>query len=183
MHWWDGARPGLVAGECAARLAARNITCGQAFQGGFRAQVHSQAGPGSSSPLSCDPPSTSPSPFSPDLAHVPLGVLGRRGFPLESAVTHMCREAGGRVDQCVFPGPGSGCCLTRWTAVDWRSWLTAFSCLGMSTLVCALHCDGSPLRMQMVVLQAARRRKERTYLELVGPRYRARLYSPWKWVT
>ena len=48
-----------------------------------------------------------------------------------------------------------------------------------TTLVCALHCDGSPHNgaadADGVVLQAARRRKERTYPELVGPRTRARL--------
>ena len=42
-----------------------------------------------------------------------------------------------------------------------------------TTLVCALHCDGSPhgaaADADGVVLQVARRRKERTYPELVGP--------------
>ena len=56
-----------------------------------------------------------------------------------------------------------------------------------TTLVCALHCDGSPhgavADADGVVLQAARRWKERTYPELVGPRSRARLVVlAWKWV-
>ena len=46
-----------------------------------------------------------------------------------------------------------------------------------TTLVCALHCDGSPqngaAEADGVVLQAARRRKERTSPEKVGPRTRA----------
>ena len=45
-----------------------------------------------------------------------------------------------------------------------------------TTLVCALHCDGFPHNgaadVVGVVLQAARRRKERIYAELVGPRTR-----------
>ena len=48
-----------------------------------------------------------------------------------------------------------------------------------TTLVCALHCDGSPHGVAAdadgVALQSARRRKERTCPELVGPRSRARL--------
>ena len=43
-----------------------------------------------------------------------------------------------------------------------------------TTLVSALHCDGSPRRgaahTDGVTLVAARRRKERTYPEFVGPR-------------
>ena len=48
-----------------------------------------------------------------------------------------------------------------------------------TTVVCALHCDGSPHRgaenLDGVVLERGRRRKERTHPELVGPRRRARL--------
>ena len=48
-----------------------------------------------------------------------------------------------------------------------------------TTLVCAMHCDGTPKHgapnIDGVVLEAARRRKERRYPELVGPRSRARL--------
>ena len=51
-----------------------------------------------------------------------------------------------------------------------------------TTLVCAMHCDGSPhqgaAERDGVVLTAARRRKERRYPELVGPRSRARLVFP-----
>ena len=42
-----------------------------------------------------------------------------------------------------------------------------------TTLVCALHCDGSPHRgaenLDGVVLERARRRMEQTYIEVVGP--------------
>ena len=48
-----------------------------------------------------------------------------------------------------------------------------------ATIVSALHCDGSPHQgaenIDGVLLERARRRKERTYPELVGPRRRARL--------
>ena len=48
-----------------------------------------------------------------------------------------------------------------------------------TTLVCTMHCDGSPhqgaAERDGVVLTAARRRKERRYPELVGPRSRVRL--------
>ena len=48
-----------------------------------------------------------------------------------------------------------------------------------TTLVSMLHCDGSPHKgaadVDGVVLVAARRRKERTYPELVRPGRRARL--------
>ena len=64
------------------------------------------------------------------------GVLGRRGFALESAVARICREAGGQVavntflrdvDLPVLAKQTIGCQL----AID-------------TTLVCAMHCDGSP---------------------------------------
>ena len=97
-------------------------------------------------------------------------MLGRRGFALESAAGRICREAGGRVTSNVLirdldlPVPANGLPLFD------ASWpLTP-------PLVCALHCDGSPHNgaadADGVVLQAARRRKERTYPELVGPRTR-----------
>ena len=83
-------------------------------------------------------------------------MLGCRGFELESAAGRICREA----------GDGSPPTHRRQLAVD-------------TTLVCALHCDGYPHNgaadVDGVVLQAARRRKERTYPEMVGPRTRARL--------
>ena len=48
-----------------------------------------------------------------------------------------------------------------------------------TTLVCALHVDGTPRRgaaaSDGVALRAARRRKEATYPELVGPHSRAKL--------
>ena len=90
------------------------------------------------------------------------GVLGR-GFVLESAVTRICR-AGRR-------------CLPRTTDV-WKllltvflfsegpsSQLTRFSCVRCiaTVLLGAAERDG-------VVLETARRRKERRHLELVGPR-------------
>ena len=110
------------------------------------------------------------------------GVLGRREFALASAAARICREAGGRV--------GTNCMmrdldLLPQTVAAWRLWWTGCPSLGGcqlavdTTLVCAMHCDGTPhdgaANRDGVVLEAARRRKERRYPELVGPRSRARL--------
>ena len=112
------------------------------------------------------------------------GVLGRRGFAVESAAARICREAGGRVATNLLvrdldlPVPihdarrlevvvdGLPLCGGAQLAVD-------------TTLVSALHCDVSPHRgaadRDGVVLEAARRSKERTYPELVRPGHRAKL--------
>ena len=83
---------------------------------------------------------------------------------MESATARVCREADARRLEVVVDGlPLFGGCQL---AVD-------------ATVVSALHCDGFPHRgaenVDGVVLHRARRRKERTYPELVGPRRRARL--------
>ena len=113
------------------------------------------------------------------------GSLGAQGSSRWKAQPgRICREAGGRATSNVLsrdldlPVP----------ATDGRRLEVVVDGLPLSggcqlavdtTLVCALHCDGSPQNGAVdadgVVLQAARRRKERTYPELVGPRSRARL--------
>ena len=112
------------------------------------------------------------------------GVLGRRGFALESAVARICREAGGRVGVNTFMRDMDLPVL----ATDNRRLEVVVDGLPLyggcqlaidTTLVCAMHCDGSPhqgaAERDGVVLTAARRRKERRYPELVGPHSRARL--------
>ena len=90
------------------------------------------------------------------------GVLGRRGFPVESAGARICREAGGRVVanailrdfDLVAPNPR-----------DQRFFGGAQLAVD-TTLVSPLHCDGSPhpgaANVDGAVLAVARRRKERT---------------------
>ena len=109
------------------------------------------------------------------------GALGRRGFALENAAVRVCREAGVRVTTNVLVRDLD---LPLPVAADNRrlevvaDGLPIFLALD-TTLVCALHCDGSPhtgaADTDGVVLQRARRRKERRYPELVGRGSRARL--------
>ena len=113
------------------------------------------------------------------------GVLGRRGFAVESAGARICREAGGRV---VFNAMLRDFDLGAPNRLDSRrveilaDGLPLFGGAQLAvdtTLVSALHCDGSAhshaANVDGAVLLAARRRKERTYPELVTPRARARL--------
>ena len=112
------------------------------------------------------------------------GVLSRRGYILESVLARICREARGRVRTNLMvrdmdvPAPNvhdrrrlevvlDGCdCEGGPLSID-------------TTVVCALHRDGTPRRQAAecdgVALKAARRRKEATYPELLGPRRRAQL--------
>ena len=113
------------------------------------------------------------------------GELGRRGFALESAGAGMCREAGGRVATNVIvcdldiaaPDPRDGRRLE--IVVDRLPLFGGVQVAVDTTLVSPLHCDGSPTPgagdTDGAALIRARRRKERTYPELVQPRARARL--------
>ena len=112
------------------------------------------------------------------------GVLGRRGFAVESAAARICREARGRVATNVLvrdldiPVPvNDGRRLE--VVVDGLPLFGGAQLAVDTTLVSSLHCDGSPHRgaadVDGAVLVAARRRKERTYPELVRPGRRARL--------
>ena len=113
------------------------------------------------------------------------GVLGRRGFALESETARVCREPGGRVTTNIMvrdldlaePRAADGRRLE--VVVDGLPLFGGCQLAVDTTVVCALHCDGSPHRgadnLDGVVLERARRRKERTYPELVGQRRRARL--------
>ena len=118
------------------------------------------------------------------------GVLGRRELALDSSAGgRVCREAGGRVStDCLmrdldFPMFATDSRRLD-VVVDGRH---LFGCCQLgscllavdTTLVCAMHCDGTPHDgapdREGVALEAARRRKERRSPELVGPRSRARL--------
>ena len=112
------------------------------------------------------------------------GVLGRRGFAVESAAARICREGGARVTtNRMIRDMDLGVPITDGRRVEVvADGLHLFGGVQLAidtTLVSTLHCDGSPRRgaahTDGVTLVAARRRKERTYPEFVGPRSRARL--------
>ena len=113
------------------------------------------------------------------------GVLGRRGYAVESAAGRICREAGGRVTQNIMvrdldlehlQGPGG---RRLDVVVDGLPLFGGAQLAIDTTLVSALRSDGSArgraADFDGVALEAARRRKARTYPELVGPHRRARL--------
>ena len=113
------------------------------------------------------------------------GVLVRRGFALESVVARICREAGGRVSANVLlrdldlhaPIAADGRRLE--VAVDGMPLFGGAQLAVDTTLVSALHCDGTARRgaahNEGVAISMAQRRKERRYPELVGRRARSRL--------
>ena len=113
------------------------------------------------------------------------GALGRRGFALENAAARVCREAGARVTTNVLvrdldlPLPVAADNRRLEVVADGLPIFGGSQLALDTTLVCALHCDGSPhtgaADTDGVVLQRARRRKERRYPELVGRGSRARL--------
>ena len=112
------------------------------------------------------------------------GVLGKRGFAVESITARICRQAGGRVSMNVFvrdlelPVPVNDARRLE-VVVDGLPLFGGAQLAVDSTLVSALHCDGNALRgagdRDGVALVADRRRKERTHPELVRPGHRARL--------
>ena len=149
-------------------------------------------------------------PSSSHVAHVPVWPSNRLVWPpprvmcsvwgsgtegtLESAAARMCREAGGPVATSVLvrdmdlAAPDLTDSRRLEVVVDGLPLFGGCQLAVDTTLVCALHCDGShgaAADADGVVLQFARRRKERTYPELVGPRSRARLVvlAMGKWVT
>ena len=106
------------------------------------------------------------------------GVLGRRGFALESAAARICREAGGRVTTNVFvrdldvavPNALDGRRLE--VVADGLPLFAGAQLAVDTTLVSPLHADGSPhphaADSDGAVLAIARRRKERTYPRACG---------------
>ena len=113
------------------------------------------------------------------------GVLGRRGFAVESAVAQICREGGARVSTNVMVRDLD---ISQSNSTDSRRLeviAEGFSLFGGgqlaldATLVSVLHRDGTAKRRadttNGVALREARVRKERTYPELSGSNGRARL--------
>ena len=104
--------------------------------------------------------------------------LGRRAFAVESAGARICREAGGRVAVNVMvrdmdiaaPDPRDGRRLE--IVVDGLPLFGGAQFAVDTTLVSALHCDGSATAGARdndgAALVRARRRKERTYPGSVG---------------
>ena len=116
----------------------------------------------------------------------PVGVLGRRGFALESAAARVCREAGGRVRTNVLvreldlhPGQNRLDARRLEVVVDGLELFNGAQLAVDTTLVSALRADGTVSRKGATVggeaLRRARARKERTYPELAGEGGRARL--------
>ena len=107
------------------------------------------------------------------------GVLGRRGFAVESAAARVCREAGGRVATNMFVRnmdlgvPRAADSRRLEVVVDGLPLFGGVQLAVDTTLVSALKGDGVPRRgaadRDGVALAEARRTKERTYPELVGP--------------
>ena len=113
------------------------------------------------------------------------GVLGRRGFALESAMARICREAGARVMTNVLVRDLD---LNLHDHVDARRLEIVADGLPLfggaqlaidTTLVSAVRQDGTPRPgatvRDGVALREARRRKERVYPEVTGVGGRARL--------
>ena len=113
------------------------------------------------------------------------GVLGRRGFPLESCAARICREAGARVStnirvQDLDLLPGGQLDDRRLEVVADGLPLFHGAQLAIdTTLVSPVRADGAPRRQcatrDGAALDQARRTKERRYPELTGEYGRARL--------
>ena len=109
------------------------------------------------------------------------GVLGSRGFSLESAAARVCREAGARVSTNLFVRdldlPIANHDARRLEVV--ADGLPLFELAIDTTLVSSVQADGRPrpqcARVDGAALSEARRRKQRTYPELSGTQGRARL--------
>ena len=113
------------------------------------------------------------------------GVLGRRGFPIESAVARVCREAGGRVTtnvrvQDLDIPPGAAPDNRRLeVVVDGLPLFHGAQLAVDATMVSPVRRDGTARRQCAMTdgaaMTQARRRKERTYPELAQVHGRARL--------
>ena len=112
-------------------------------------------------------------------------MLGRRGFALESAGARICREAGARVSTNVYvrdldlPAPNVHDARRLEIIAEGLPIFGRAQLAIDTTLVAAHHCDGTArpgtATRDGAAMVTARRRKEATYPELVGPRSRAKL--------
>ena len=114
-----------------------------------------------------------------------VGVLGRRGFALESAATRVCREAGGRasVNQCVrdldIAAPNAADNRRLEVVADGFPLFHGAQLAIDTTMVSPLSCTGvlhaRCADIDGAATMAARRRKQRRQFELAGEDGRARL--------
>ena len=112
-------------------------------------------------------------------------VLGRRGFALESAAARVCREAGGfvSVNQFVLDldiaAPNAADSRRLEVVADGLPLFHGAQLVIDTTMVSPLSREGVPharcAEVDGAALEAARRRKERRYPELVGEDGRTRL--------
>ena len=113
------------------------------------------------------------------------GVLGRRGFALESAAGRVCREAGARVATNQFVRdldlgvPNANDNRRLEVVADGLPLFGGVQLAVDTTLISAGWGDGEPVPgaadRDCVALRRARRRKEATYPELIRAGARARL--------
>ena len=113
------------------------------------------------------------------------GVLGRRGFPLESAAARLCREAGARVSTNVriadldLPPQGRVDDRKIEVVADGLPLFHGAQLAVDATMVSPVRGDGTARRRcaehDGAALEQARRNKETTYPELCQVRGRARL--------
>ena len=118
------------------------------------------------------------------------GVLGRRGFSLESGAARVCREAGGRAATNLLVGDmdlgvPNAHDSRRLEVVDGLPLFGGAQFAVDTTLVSAVQGDGQPQRgasdRDAVALNCARKKKETTHTELVRRDNRARLvFWPWR---
>ena len=111
----------------------------------------------------------------------------KRGWTLENVAARICREAGGRVSTNILmrdldlahPDVNVADGRRLEVVVDGLPLFGGAQLAMDTTLVCALHRDGTPVgraaETDGVALKTARRRKERPYPELLGRRARAKL--------
>ena len=124
------------------------------------------------------------------------GVLGRRGYALECVGTRICREEGARVSTNVFVrdvdllAPNLHNARRLELVAEGLPLHSGAQNVEDTTLVSAYHCDGTARHGAAHINGAApvvaRRRKERAYPELVGPRSRGKAcgasWSGWRTV-
>ena len=120
------------------------------------------------------------------------GVLGRRGYALESAAARICREAGGRVTTNVMVRDLDLAVPTQLTLEGWKLWSMVCHCsVGLNWLWtphwCALSMrTGQPAEEPLTqmewlsqLLDEGRRRPTRSWWGVEVER--ALWFSPWRW--
>ena len=130
------------------------------------------------------PPSRLLWPSSRSAACARVGVLGRRGFALETAAARVCREAGGRVMTNMFvreldlaPGVNTTDGRRLEVVADGSSLFQGAQLAIDTTLVSALRADGTP-RLRAAATPGAALDDARTRKETLVPSSLARVSGP-----